>query len=78
VPAGPVGDDGKLKLAVVIIQLQAGEGVGPGGSINAQGVGGAVLTVCGYRYQQSEGQEAKLAVHVVFAAKIRGLGLIGG
>jgi hypothetical protein len=36
------------------------------------------LTVYGYRYQQSEGQEAKLAVHVVFAAKIRGLGLIGG
>lgn len=48
---GLVGDDGKLELVVVIIQFQVGEGVGLGGSINVQGVGGVVLIVCGYCYQ---------------------------
>jgi hypothetical protein len=78
VPAGPVGDDGKLKLAVVIIQLQAGEGVGPGGGINAQGVGGAILAVggCGEREGQEE-KEGKM-VHSGFFCQYRNLKLTVG
>jgi hypothetical protein len=53
VPASPVSDNSKLELAVVIIQLQAGEGVGAIGGVDAQGVGGAVLALAGYDAQNS-------------------------